>query len=42
MASGCALGLIANSGWAMTAPLALVGVGWNVLYVAGSALLLQS
>jgi len=26
----------------MTATLALVGVGWNVLFVAGSALLLQS
>lgn len=42
MASGCALGTFADSGWAMTVTLALVGVGWNVLFVAGSALLLQS
>lgn len=42
MASGSAVGMASNSGWAMTATLALVGVGWNVLFVAGSALLLQS
>ncbi|WP_165788287.1 MFS transporter [Arthrobacter glacialis] len=42
MASGCALGIITHSGWAMTVTLALVGVGWNILFVAGSALLLQS
>ncbi|MEO8219622.1 MAG: hypothetical protein ABI563_02405 [Specibacter sp.] len=42
MAGGCAVGIISSSGWAMTLTLALVGVGWNVLFVAGSALLLQS
>lgn len=42
MAGGCAVGMISNSGWAMTLTLTLVGVGWNVLFVAGSALLLQS
>ncbi|MBT2532424.1 MFS transporter [Arthrobacter sp. ISL-48] len=42
MAAGSVLGTFADTGWAMTATLALVGVGWNVLFVAGSALLLQS
>lgn len=42
MASGCVLGMISSTGWAMTATMMLVGVGWNVLFVAGSALLLQS
>ncbi|WP_349931134.1 MFS transporter [Glutamicibacter mishrai] len=42
IASGCAIGLISASGWGMTATMMLVGVGWNVLFVAGSALLLQS
>lgn len=42
MASGSAFGMISNSGWAMAVTLTLVGVGWNVLFVAGSALLLRS
>lgn len=42
IASGCAIGLISASGWGMTATMMLVGVGWNVLFVTGSALLLQS
>ncbi|MHA7306733.1 MFS transporter [Arthrobacter sp. TMN-49] len=42
MASGCAMGMISSTGWAMTVTMMLVGVGWNVLFVAGSALLLQS
>lgn len=42
MASACVIGMISSTGWAMTATMMLVGVGWNVLFVAGSALLLQS
>lgn len=42
IASGCAIGLMSSSGWGMTATMMLVGVGWNVLFVTGSALLLQS
>lgn len=42
MAAGSVAGLLSSSGWVMTATLALVGVGWNFLFVAGSALLLQS
>lgn len=42
MTSGSVLGTFADTGWAMTATLTLVGVGWNVFFVAGSALLLQS
>ncbi|ALE04481.1 hypothetical protein AL755_02040 (plasmid) [Arthrobacter sp. ERGS1:01] len=41
MAGGCALGAVGVAAWAMVGSLALVGVGWNVLFVAGSALLLQ-
>ena len=42
MASGCAMGTVSSTGWTMTATMMLVGVGWNILFVAGSALLLQS
>lgn len=42
MALGCALGVFIDTGWAMTVTLTLVGLGWNVLFVAGSALLLRS
>ncbi|ALV45641.1 hypothetical protein MB46_09225 [Arthrobacter alpinus] len=42
MALGCILGVFFSSGAAMIATLTLVGVGWNVLFVAGSALLLRS
>nr|WP_246279475.1 MFS transporter [Psychromicrobium silvestre] len=42
IACGSAIGTISSSGWGMTATMMLVGVGWNVLFVAGSALLLQS
>lgn len=42
MAGGCAMGVVSDAGWALVLTLALVGVGWNVLFVAGSALLLRS
>lgn len=42
VAFGSVIGLISASGWGMTATMMLVGVGWNVLFVTGSALLLQS
>ena len=42
MVAGCALGVFSEAGWAMTLTLALAGVGWNVFFVAGSALLLKS
>jgi MFS family permease len=42
MAGGAALGTVGGAAWAMIATLALVGVGWNVLFVTGSALLLQA
>ncbi|ALO67087.1 hypothetical protein AS189_11980 [Arthrobacter alpinus] len=42
MASGCAIAVFSDTGWALVLTLALVGVGWNVLFVAGSAMLLRS
>lgn len=42
MASGCAVAVFSDAGWALVLTLALVGVGWNVLFVAGSAMLLRS
>ncbi len=42
MAGGCAFGVLSDAGWVMVLALALVGVGWNLLFVAGSAMLLQS
>lgn len=42
MAGGCVVGVFSDAGWALVLTLALVGVGWNVLFVAGSALLLRS
>lgn len=42
MVGGCAAGVFSDAGWALVLALALVGVGWNVLFVAGSAQLLRS
>lgn len=42
MAAGCGLGLASSGAMAMVATLALVGVGWNILFVTGSALLIRS
>lgn len=42
LCGGAVAGMVSGSGAAMTVTLALVGVGWNVLFVAGSALLVRS
>lgn len=42
LCGGAIVGTVSGSGAAMTVTLALVGVGWNVLFVAGSALLVRS
>lgn len=40
MGIGLVVALFSGSEWAMISTLALVGVGWNVMFVGGSALLL--
>lgn len=42
MALGCVLAFSGAAAWAMVATLLAVGIGWNILFVAGSALLLES
>ncbi|WP_449373149.1 MFS transporter [Arthrobacter psychrolactophilus] len=42
MILGCAVAIFSGSGAAMIVTLTLVGIGWNILFVSGSALLLKA
>lgn len=42
MGVGCVLAFTGSSEWSMVLTLLAVGIGWNILFVSGSALLLES